>query len=390
MEIVYGVLIAALGLLMVMIIRLVTTFFHEMGHAIPALLFTDKPVEVYIGSYGDISKTLQLHFGRLKMFLKVNIFEWQIGLCRREGKVESIWKKALIIIGGPIASLIISIPLIYKLKEFQSQELIFFFMIVFIGAAIVDLCVNLYPFSSPMKMHDGGIAFSDGYQLRSLMIESIMPEAYFDFQKLFQDKKYDELIEKTESHIELNPKDRFAYDFLIESLVQKKEHNKILEVYSFRKDYLPISDGDFFIIGKTYKQLDKYEEALSYFDKFYYKNYNNPELINEIAETHIAIGNFEKAIESINAIIDESSSKFSLLLNRATALIKIGSFEEAKADLDLAREINQDDGRLFFQYGILFDKLNQKASAIEYLEKAKALGYTIAGLDFIIEEIRRN
>lgn len=29
--------------------RSITTFFHELGHAIPALLFTEEKVTVYVG-----------------------------------------------------------------------------------------------------------------------------------------------------------------------------------------------------------------------------------------------------------------------------------------------------------------------------------------------------
>ena len=356
--------------------------------AIPALAFTDKEVEVYIGSYGDIKNTLRLQLGRLKMFFKINIFEWQIGLCRREGEVKSSWHRAIIIIGGPIASLLISIPLILRLKEFQSNDVLFFASIVFIGAAVIDLAVNLYPFSSPMKMHDGGVAYSDGYQLKSMIVESFMPEAYFEFQKLYQDDDYDTLINKADDYIEKNPTDRFAYEFMVESLIEKKEFSKVLEVYSFMKNHLKFEDRDYFLIGKAYRQLDNYPEALNFFKKYYFKHFNDPELINEMAETHIAMGNFSEAIQCIDAGLHNFENNYRFHLNRAIALIKMGDFPSAHQHLRKAEKINRDDPKLYLQFGILYGKLNQKDDAILNLEKAKKMGSQYAGLDFILEEIR--
>ena len=388
MEFLSGILIAVLGLLMVMVLRLVTTFFHEMGHALPALAFTDKPVEVYVGSYGDISKTLQMQFGRLKMFFKLNIFEWQIGLCRREGEVKSDWRRALIIIGGPIASLLISIPLILQLKNIQSQEIIFFACLVFIAAAVVDLFVNLYPFASPMQMHDGGVAYSDGYQLRALIAQSFMPDEYFELQKLYSEEKHDELIENAEKLIEENPKIRYPYDFVILSLMDQKEYPKIIEVYNYLKQHLKFQEDDYFIIGKTYRQLDKYDEALGFLKKYYHKHYNDPALISEIAECQIATVKYGEAIVSLDAILYNHPTHYDCNLTRAKALIKNNNLEEAKQSLDLIQKLNPKDDMLYIQYGLLYKKMGLTVQAIANFEKAKELKSEFPGLDFMLESLR--
>lgn len=388
MEILSGILIAIIGLLMVMALRLVTTFFHEMGHAIPALVFTDKPIEVYIGSYGDISKTLQLQFGRLKMFLKVNIFEWQIGLCRREGNVKYNWQRALIIIGGPIASLLISIPLIFKLKEIQSQEILFFACMVFIGAAIVDLFVNLYPSSTPMKMHDGGVAFSDGYQLRNLITQSFLPEAHLELQKLYEEEKYEELSNQAEKLIEENPKTLYAYDFMVLSLMEQKEYEKIIEVYNYKKQHLKFQEEEYFIIGKTYRQLDKYDDALLFLNKYYHKHFTNPELIIEIAECHIAMGNYSEAIIAVEAILYNIPLHPGCHLSRAKALIKNDEFELAKESLAIVEKFDPKNPMVYIQYGFLYKKMGLNMHAINNFEKAKKLKSQFPGLDFIIEQLK--
>ena len=66
MDYIYGILLGIIWISGIIFMRSITTFFHEMGHAIPALLFTQKEkVNVFVGTYGDISNSLQLNFGRL-------------------------------------------------------------------------------------------------------------------------------------------------------------------------------------------------------------------------------------------------------------------------------------------------------------------------------------
>lgn len=388
MEFLFGIFIAIGGLLLVMVLRLVTTFFHEMGHAIPALMFTDKKVEVYIGSYGDISKTLRLNFGRLKMFIKINIFDWQIGLCRREGEIKSKWKTALIIIGGPIASLLISIPLMFKLPSLQSQEILFFLVAVFIAAAIIDLVVNLYPSATPMQMHDGGVAYSDGYSLRHLITESLRPAEYFELKELFHDDKHDALIKRAEHLIEENPKHRYLYDFIIASLEHKKEPGKIIEVYTYLKEHMSFDESDYLTIGKAYRQLDKYEDALRFFNKYYFKNYTSPELTSEMAANFISMGRYNEAIQSLDSMIHNMPAHYPFHLLKGEALIKLKDYESAKQSLDIAKKLNEKDPHLFYQFGMLYEKKNQYKLAILNLEKAKELGLKQAGLDFTIENLR--
>jgi len=52
-------------ILLVLLTRPLTVIFHELGHAIPAILLTKEKVTVYIGSYGDPKKSLRIKIGLL-------------------------------------------------------------------------------------------------------------------------------------------------------------------------------------------------------------------------------------------------------------------------------------------------------------------------------------
>ena len=106
-----GIITAILMIVGVLLTRSITTLVHEYGHALPALLFTEKEVKVYVGSYGNLDNALTVKLGRLTTYLKFNLLNWNIGMCQHEGEYSKT-KRAIIILGGPIASVLLSIPLL--------------------------------------------------------------------------------------------------------------------------------------------------------------------------------------------------------------------------------------------------------------------------------------
>ena len=88
MSVITGILLALLFIAAILLIRSVTTLFHELGHALPALWFTQGPVIVHVGSYGNLNGSLQIPLGRLKIFLKFNPLAWNLGLCPTSGRSQ--------------------------------------------------------------------------------------------------------------------------------------------------------------------------------------------------------------------------------------------------------------------------------------------------------------
>ena len=68
MEILFGVFIVLAWFAIFLLMRVITTFLHEMGHAIPALLFSEEEVTVFVGSYGDKAASYGTKLGRLQLW----------------------------------------------------------------------------------------------------------------------------------------------------------------------------------------------------------------------------------------------------------------------------------------------------------------------------------
>ena len=95
------------------IVRPLTVFVHELGHAIPALLLTKEKVEMYIGSHGDPSQSNIFTISRLTIYFKFNPVLWDRGLCVQNDPHMSIRDQILFVIAGPLTSLIFGLTAFY-------------------------------------------------------------------------------------------------------------------------------------------------------------------------------------------------------------------------------------------------------------------------------------
>lgn len=345
MNILVGILTALFGLLLIVLLRLVTTFFHELGHAIPALIFTEKQVEVFVGSYGDKSKTLNIKLGRLLMHLKINLFNWNIGLCRHEKAPDSTWKRVLIIIGGPIASLLIAVPLILNLEALKSNSTIFFLAIIFIAAATIDLIVNLIPMSQAMNMDGGGASYSDGYQLLALFQRKMLPKEVLELSDKLEAKSYQEVLDKSNNLLSQDDSKRYYYDFKIAALTKLEKYHEAIETYQLLEEKDLLHKRDYLDIGKLYNEIGDYGEALHFFQHSYKYYYTNPELINAMATSHIKLGDNRKAIKILTSSLLVAPTYLDTYKNRAIAYEKIWEHDLAAQDLAFIEKAKQRAGK---------------------------------------------
>jgi thioredoxin-like negative regulator of GroEL len=390
MELILGILIALLGLGLVIVIKLSTTFFHEMGHAVPALIFTDKPVSLYVGSYGDISNTLQFKIGRLQLYLKPNIMDWKIGMCRHEGDINTSWKRVLITLGGPIASLIVSIPLVINYSSIATSDFLAFFTIVFIGSACYDFLSNMLPTGTPINMHDGEVAYSDGYVLLALWNRRFSSAEQQALQQKFDDKQYEEVIAMGSELITSKPKVRYPYQYVIESMIETKEFHGALEVYGILSNHIELKDYDRLAIGELYKELGNYSEALKYFEQYRYTHYTDTNVLGHIGAVQVALGNHKEAIHTLSNLLEIDPTAMNARCHRAQALIHQREYDDAIADLQIVQQYDPNNPDLYFNLGLIDEHSGEYDSAISNYKQAKALNCTRHGLDYKIEDLKEH
>lgn len=385
MEIIYGIAMGIIGILLIILIRLSTTLFHELGHALPALLFTQKTVKVYVGSYGDIANTFVLVLGRLKLYLKINVFDWKVGMCAYEAPALANWKTVVILLGGPIASLLVSLPLIFNYRLLEANPFATFVSIIFIGSAAYDFVANMIPSGTPIRMHDGGTGYSDGYLLVGMLMRKFASADYLRLEEKFLQGEFAAVITDGKEIMTRDPKQRFAYDLVIEAMLKTDDPNGALDTYSKLIQHFKLEQGDYVSIGKIYKQLGNDEEALKYFKAYCYKNYLDDAILHEIGTLQIHLGQNTEAIRTFDNLLTINAADTVARCHRSLALINEGEFDLARADLALVKNEDDQNPNLYFNLGLLAEQANDFATALQHYEKAKSLACDRHGLDFRIE-----
>ena len=139
----------------------VLSFIHELGHAIPALIFTKGEVSVSIGN-SNLIKKVKLNRLVINIYGYRSIMDVSYAYVNWES-IDSKFKSIIMIAGGPIASLCTSIVLYLTLDTIQLSYLIKIFngiLLFSIGQFIVTALPMKYSDNSPYK----GFT-SDGYKI---------------------------------------------------------------------------------------------------------------------------------------------------------------------------------------------------------------------------------
>lgn len=144
----------------------VLALIHELGHAIPALIFTKDEVIINIGN-SNLKKQIKLNRLVINIYGYRSIMDVSYAYVNWK-PLESKFKSIIMIAGGPIASLCTSIGLYLILDKIQLSYLM---MIIFngillfsIGQFIVTALPMKYSANSPYK----GFT-SDGYKVLQLL-----------------------------------------------------------------------------------------------------------------------------------------------------------------------------------------------------------------------------
>jgi len=384
MEVLFGISIAVGGLIMVMILRSLTTLFHELGHAIPALAFTLGIVKVHIGTYGSTEQVHPMKLGRLEIFFKFNFLAWNMGLCSHDG-VKGIIKNFIIILGGPIASLLISIPLLFLLINYAISPLLSFAIAVFIMAASLDFITNVFPMGKQINMDDGNAVSNDGKQLVSLIKRSKLPPIYLEMDRLIKNKDYVTAIERGRSTI-LNQKSLPAlYDIMVTALFAEKEYEDIVTAIKLKSQYHELTSDDYHHLGVAHTKLNHFDKGLKFLNQAIYKEYNNSQMLIDRGYLHLQRSDPYAAFDDFNAAIQYNPALTKAVLYKSLALIRMEQAEDALEILNALLEHEPNNTLAWYYLGLAHERLKNNDHAFDSYTMAKQLGCTEHGLEYRLQ-----
>ena len=382
-----GILVAIIGIALILFARSITTLIHELGHAIPSLLFTKEPVAICVGSYENLNKSKGIKLGRLTLFFTLNIFNWNQGLCLHKG-VTTFVQNLLIIIGGPFASLLVGLGLIYIVRTAGLGEYGITVVMFLLVSAIWDFLVNIIPQTRPLVTHHGQIVYNDGYQLQLLLQQQGLSNQQQAAMEQFRAKNYTAALEILKEDIPTKLKTVGIQQVYVESLLHSGAVADAEEQFYHFFGKKNLDSTDFSLIGAIKMEQNEYANAIQAYDRAIYLDYQNPLLLNQKGLCHSNMADYEAAIVAFSKSLLYNPDYYDAFLNRAYVLIKLKKLDLAAKDLQKAAAINSNHPKTYFHIGLLKKAEGDNPEALKNLQKAQDMGFKHHGLDYYISEVR--
>lgn len=379
-----GVLLGLLILLALLGVRSTTTLFHELGHALPALVFTSDKVVVLVGSYGATDNSLHCRLGRLEIFLKFNFLRWNLGLCSHQG-TAGLWSNFLILLGGPIASLIVAIPLLWLFNRAGLDDYSRFFIAVFLISAVWDFLSNIIPIKVPVLINNGQATYNDGYQILLLFRSLTYSETFKKAIAHRQAQDYEAEWMALQQVMEEGKINRTIQEAIIQNRLSQGEAEAALGYFNEFWGQKKWSLEDNALLAQIHIQRKDYYAALEACNAAVYKAHTRLDLLLQRAEVFTQLSEHRMALDDLNAAYFHQPQSFHAFAQRAYALLQLGQLDEAYSQLQHALTYNSEDAKSHLYFALYYQKIQQPQKALEYLENAERLGVNYPGLAYLIE-----
>lgn len=386
----YFLLILIFFALLVFVTRPFIVLFHELGHAIPAILLTRQTVSIYIGSYGDPKKSLHFRVGHLEIWFNYNPFSWWLGLCIPSAKQISINKQIIYTLTGPLASFVIAIVACYFTFAYDLHGFLKLILIIFLSSSIFDLFVNLKPSSAPVRLFDGRLTYNDGYHLTQLFYYRKFQKEYEQAAKLYNQQKFAEAATSFYDILKSGLKDENIYRLAISSFLQVKNYKQAKEISDEFIMQGKMNSDDFVNAGTSYSQLDQHDKAVEFYDKSLALNPNNKYSLNNKGYILNLLNKFDEAIPLFDKAIEIDKTFAYAYNNRGLAKIKIGKAEEGLQDINYSFKLDENNSYVYLNLGIYQLEKGEYSKALEFFRKAKELDSTTHMIDELINNADRH
>ncbi len=386
MTILSSIVYLILGIFVVLSTRMVTTTLHELGHALPALLYTTGPVKVYVGSYGDEKNSMPISLGRLQLYFRWKITEWNLGVCVHQVP-SRLLDNLLIILGGPLASLIFGGLLATWVLLTELEATPIFLLTFFIVSAVWDFFTNIIPYNRPLPMFDGSLCYNDGYQLRQLWRSAKYPPAYTKALEYLAEKNYSAAIPELQGILDGGIQDREIYRLLARTYEQNQEAEKVLMTMTQMMEHHKLQPEDQGLVAAAYQQRGQYAQAIHFYNQALYIDFRNPHLLYHRGLAQLQSGDYQEALQDFSTALSHGAKSAELHANLGIVLLRLRQLEMAKEQLDLALALDSEVALTHLHLTFYYQQTGENDIALEYLDRAEKLGSTYHGLAYLREEL---
>lgn len=364
--------------------------FHEFGHALSAILLTKNEVTVYINSYGNQENNFSFTIGRLNIFIHRNLFSWKTGLCQFDDQSVSLNRRIIIILFGPLFSLLITLLIGYFAFALDVHGAIKLLLVLFFSVSAWDLIRNLVPNEVPIQLYDDGVTYNDGFQIKRLLYRKIFLKDIETGIKYFESKRYLEATSLFFDVLQKGKRNKDTYGIAMASCLLS---GNILEAKRIVDDFVDfggMTPEDNSNAGLIYSQLGLHKKSLAFYDKALQENPRHKYALMNKGYSLKLLSRHDQAILIFNKVLELYPSLAYAYSNMGLSKIKLGQYEEGLANIRYAIELDTNCPFGYLNLGIYhFDK-EEYAEALQLFTKAKEIDYKIYLIDDFIKNTEKN
>jgi Flp pilus assembly protein TadD len=347
-----------------LVISPLTVWFHELGHAIPAMLASGKEVTIYIGSYGNEKNSFNISWRKMNMWVQPGIRKR--GLCIYP---EGLSLKMLIIstLCGPLASLIVGLFTCYLIFSLNAHGLVKLIAVVFMISATVDLFVNLFPRKVQLDF-TGGTTYNDGYIIFHLIRYGQMPALQFTIDEngfIDPDEADDFLAHYSEVKF-----DAAFYRHLIKANIHKNRNNRALELHTVLSQKYDLTADDYCNLGIIYGSLRMDTESLEAFETALSMDNGHVYSLANRGYFGYINGQYTSAREDLDKAISINPAFATAYGFRSILSLRTEQLSDALSYADKAISLEPDNVFGHFALGLFYIENNEKQKALSHLGRA--------------------
>ena len=163
---------------------------------------------------------------------------------------------------------------------------------------------------------------------------------------------------------------RAQFEKHIESLLTGRKKDEAREECLKALEDEQISGVASYYLGIVYLVQSQYQEARDAFQKSFLSDYKRIESLDGVASSYFRCGEYEKAIDTYNAMQDEKGYDCRIWCNIGICYIRLHEYQKAIEYFDKGIEANKEDSFPYYNKGVALYMLKECGLAKASMEKA--------------------
>jgi tetratricopeptide (TPR) repeat protein len=245
-------------------------------------------------------------------------------------------------------------------------------MALFGGSALFDYFISMRNDSRPIAVHNGEIAYNDGYNLRQIFRWGRQRDFKLGINAV-QKNDMAMASEHFQNLLRRGNKDSVLYRLAINACYGAGNYDQALFLHhQYVTLHVPSAD-DLVTLGLVHLGLEQTEACINNFKQALEMVPDHLYALNNLGFVYNKLEQYEMALEHLDKCILKDASFVHAYSNRGLTKLKTGKEEEGLMDLNHALELDPNNAYAHRNYGIYhFDK-GQYNEALKYFEKARQI-----------------